>query len=247
MPRPEYSEEIRKAVRSYWRNKKTAQKKNRAGRKADAGNRGGATAGKNLDGFATLFAKLAKSKASKDLKIYQNKAQVVLPGHFRPTKQWDLVLIYQGRLIATLEFKSLGGPSFSNNANNRCEEALGSGIDLSVAQREGRFGFGADPFVGYCILVEDEEKSRRVPERGNPSLHFASDPAFKTASYQDRMRILCERMVQERLYTAAAVLTSPQSALKTGAYGELSPTTSLNRFIAKFVAHIEIETSTTAS
>lgn len=242
MPNKDYSDEIRKAVRHYWRTKKAAHKKNQTGKKADTGNRGGATAGKNLDGFARIFAALAKQAGPKSLKIYQNKAQVVLPGHFRPTKQWDLVWIHEDRLIAALELKSLGGPSYGNNANNRCEEALGSGLDLSVAQREGLFGAGADPFIGYCILVEDEEKSRRVPKRGNPSIHFASDPVFKTASYQERMRILCERMVQERLYNSAAVIVSPPDAATSGNYKDLTPTTSLNRLIAKLLAHIKIET-----
>ena len=136
-----------------------------------------------------------------------------------------------------------GGPSFGNNANNRCEEALESGLDLSVAQREGLLGAGAAPFIGYCILVEDEEKSRSIPKRGNPSVHFDSDPVFKTASYQGRMRILCERMVQERLYTAAAVLTSPPTPAKSGDFADLSTTTSLNRLLQKFLAHIQIETN----
>jgi len=232
---------IRKAVRFYWQSKHSALTKNQAGMRIDQGQRGAATAGKNFDGFVQMLAGLAAKHGSKDLQIHQNKSNVVLPGHFRPSKQWDLVLIYQGRLIAALEFKALGGPSFGNNANNRCEEALGSGIDLSVAQREGAFGAGASPFVGYCILVEDDEKSRCVPKRGNPSPHFNTDPVFKTASYQERMRILCERMVQERIYTAAAVLTSPPTAEKSGKYNDLSTNTSLDKMIARFLAHVEVE------
>ncbi|MCC5841796.1 MAG: hypothetical protein JJT96_16905 [Opitutales bacterium] len=208
----------------------------------DQGKRGGATAGKNFDGFCKLFAQLGKKHGGAALDIHANKTHVVLPGHFRPSKQWDLVLIQGGRLIAALEFKALGGPSFGNNANNRCEEALGSGIDLSVAQREGLFGAGANPFIGYVILVEDDERSRAVPLRGNPSVHFASDPAFKTASYQERMRILCERMVQERIYSAAAVIRSPPTAASTGEFGELSVNTSLNRLIARCLAHVGVET-----
>lgn len=169
----DYSEEIRKAVRFYWRTKKAAHRKNQSGDRKDAGNRGGATAGKNLDGLTKIFADIAKETGPRSLEIYKNKTQVVLPGHFRPSKQWDLVLIHEGRLIATLELKSLGGPSFGNNANNRCEEALGSGLDLSVAQREGVFGSGADPFVGYCILVEDDAKSRSAPNV--ETLHLISN------------------------------------------------------------------------
>lgn len=243
MPQTNYSKEIQKAVRRYWRSKHAAWKKNQQGQRRDAGKRGAATAGKNFDGFAEMFERLAKQNGGKALEIYRDKTNVVLPGHFRPSKQWDLVLIHRGRLIAALEFKALGGPSFGNNANNRCEEALGSGIDLSVAQREGIFGAGANPFVGYCILVEDQEKSRNVPSRGSPSVHFESDPAFKTASYQQRMRILCERIVQERIYTAAAVLASPPNAAKSGNYTELTPETGPDRLIARFVAHVSIETT----
>jgi hypothetical protein len=241
MANTDHSAAIRKAVKFYWLSKTNALKKNQAGKKADAGKRGAATAGKNFDGFAEMFAQLAKKCGSKDLQIHQNKSNVVLPGHFRPSKQWDLVLTCEGRLIAAMEFKALGGPSFGNNANNRCEEALGSGLDLSVAQREGLFGAGASPFIGYCILVEDEEKSSRPPTRGNPSKHFATDPIFKTASYQQRMQILCERMVQERIYTAAAVVTTPPNAAKSGKFNNLSGNTSLNKLVAKFLAHINIE------
>jgi len=242
MSNSDYSSSIRKAVRYYWKSKNDALEKNQSGKRVDQGQRGAATAGKNFNGFADMLAALAKKHGGKSLEVYQNKTHVVLPGHFRPSKQWDLVLIHKGRLIAALEFKALGSPAFGNNANNRCEEALGSGIDLSVAQREGRFGSGANPFIGYCILVEDKEKSRCIPKRGNPSIHFASDPIFKTASYQERMRILCERMVQERIYTAAAVLASPPNAAKSGRFTDLSSNTSLNRLIARFLAHVEIET-----
>lgn len=244
MPTNDYSADIRKAVRYYWRTKDSAWKKNQSGKKVDQGKRGAATSGKNLDGFATMFGRLADKHGDAGLGIHLNKSQVVLPGHFRPSKQWDLVLTFEKRLIAVMEFKALGGPSFGNNANNRCEEALGSGIDLSVAQRKGLFGSGANPFVGYCILVEDEDASRCEPKRGNPSPHFESDPVFKTASYQKRMCILCERMVQERIYTAAAALASPSSAKHHGRYTDLSTTTSLDRLLDKFIAHIEIETKT---
>lgn len=242
MSNTDHSKAIRKAVKQYWQTKTSALAKNQAGTRVDQGKRGAATAGKNFDGIADMFSKLAKQHGGKGLEVYQNKGHVVLPGHFRPSKQWDLVVMCTGRLIAVLEFKALGGPSFGKNANNRCEEALGSGMDISVAQREGLFGQGANPFVGYCILVEDEEGSRREPKRGNPSAHFAADPIFDKASYQHRMRILCERMVQERIYTSAAVLALPPNAAKSGQYSDLSDPTSLNKLIARFIAHISVET-----
>ena len=55
------------------------------------------------------------------------------------------------------------------------------------------------------------------------------------------MEILCERMVQERIHTAAAVVASPPNTAKSGKISDLSANTSLNKLIAKFVAQIGVE------
>lgn len=85
-----------------------------------------------------------------DAAIYERKGQVVLPGYFRATKEWDLLVVADGNLIATLELKSQVGPSFGNNFNNRTEEALGSATDLWTAHREGAFKDSIRPWLGYC-------------------------------------------------------------------------------------------------
>ncbi|MEE4605477.1 MAG: PaeR7I family type II restriction endonuclease, partial [Desulfobacteraceae bacterium] len=82
-----------------------------------------------------------------------------MPGYFRPTKLWDLLVMNEGRLVAALEFKSQVGPSFGNNFNNRTEEALGTAHDLWTAYREGAFGEQTRPFVGWLMLLEDAPKS----------------------------------------------------------------------------------------
>jgi len=61
-----------------------------------------------------------------------------LPGYYRSEKKWDLIALSGGELVAAMEFKSQVGPSFGNNFNNRCEEAIGSATDFWVAFREGR-------------------------------------------------------------------------------------------------------------
>jgi hypothetical protein len=65
-----------------------------------------------------------------------------LPGFFRPTKDWDMLVVHEGHLIAAVEFKSQRGPSFGNNFNNRTEEAIGNATDLWTAFREGAYGKG---------------------------------------------------------------------------------------------------------
>ena len=164
---------------------------------------------------------------------------MTLPGYFRPTKLWDLVVIDHGRLVAALELKSHVGPSFGNNFNNRAEEAIGSAHDLWTAYREGAFGEQSRPFVGWLILVEDAKGSRSPIRDLSP--HFRIFPEFRTASYADRYSILCRKLVQEQLYSAASVLMSPRSAANDGAYTELSELTGLKTFITGLAGHVVTE------
>ena len=70
---------------------------------------------------------------------YFSRVSVELPGFFRPTKEWDIVVVSDNNLIAAIELKSQIGPSFGNNFNNRTEEALGTAMDIWTAYREGAF------------------------------------------------------------------------------------------------------------
>lgn len=243
MEKEDYEREVRKCVRQFWGERKVALTKNKKGKRKDAGSRGGATAGKNLDGFVLLLTKQILEAATGSVEVHERKKLVTLPGYYRPTKQWDIVVTHQGRLLATIELKSLGGPSFGNNANNRCEEAIGSAIDFRRVQREGGFGNGESPFLGFFILVHDSEGSRREPKNPPSSPHFDCDAIFANASYQQRMAILCERMMQEDIYDCAAAMASPKDSGQSGHFSELSQTASFFRLIIKLKAHIHAETS----
>jgi hypothetical protein len=52
-----------------------------------------------------------------------------LPGYYRPSKEWDLVVVCENDLVAAIEVKSQVR-SFGNNFNNRVEEALGNATDF---------------------------------------------------------------------------------------------------------------------
>jgi hypothetical protein len=81
--------------------------------------------------------------------IYQTE-KLELPGFFRPTKKWDMLVVHEGTLLAAMEFKSQRGPSFGNNLNNRSEESVGTGHDFATAFREGAFGSPASkPWTGW--------------------------------------------------------------------------------------------------
>lgn len=145
-------------------------------------------------------------------------------------------MIHKGQLIAAIELKSQVGPSFGNNFNNRTEEAIGTALDLWRAYREGVFGKQPRPFVGWMMMVEDAPGSRRPVRDSSP--HFPVFDDFKEASYLKRYDVLCQRLVQEQLYTTASVIASERNAVTTGKFSDLSSMTSLKTFITTLAGHV---------
>ncbi|SEH60773.1 PaeR7I family type II restriction endonuclease [Paracoccus alkenifer] len=232
-----YEAQAREAVKMFWGNREAALAKQVASGNQDAGTRGAVTAGKNMDGFLALAQSLVSANGLAMADIHVQRRVLTLPGFFRPTKLWDMLVIYRGQLVAALEFKSQVGPSFGNNFNNRSEEAIGTAHDLWTAYREGAFGEdSARPFLGWVMLVEDCPASRSAVRDTEP--HFPVFPEFKGASYSTRYDLLCKKLVQEGLYTSAAFLSSPRTAAGDGAYTHLSELTSLKTFVTDFSAHI---------
>jgi hypothetical protein len=234
-----YQKKAAESVKAFWGNRDAARQKQIEAGKIDAGSRGAVTAGKNMDGFVALMIDLIEVNGLKNATVIrEGRIPLTLPGYFRPTKMWDMLVLRDNRLIAALELKSQVG-SFGKNFNNRTEEAIGTAQDLWTAFREGSFGEAPRPFVGWLMLVEDAPVSRR-PIRDR-SQHFPVRPEFQGASYIERYNLLCKKLVQEQLYTTTAVLASPQTAKKTGAFSDVSDMTSLKTFVTSFAGHIASE------
>jgi type II restriction enzyme len=234
-----YEQKAHEAVKAFWGNREAAKQKQIESGKADQGERAGVTAGKNMDGFLALVLDIIKANGLAHAEIHQNRAMLTLPGYFRPTKLWDLLVIYKGELIAAIELKSQVGPSFSNNFNNRTEEAIGTAHDLWTAYREEGFGKQPRPFVGWLMMVEDAPGSRKAVKDKSP--HFPIFDEFKGASYLKRYDLLCQKLVQEQLYTTAALITSPRNADTTGEFSEMSSMTNLRTFVAALAGHVAAE------
>lgn len=232
----DYERKAREAIKAFWGNREAARQKQIESGKTDQGERGGVTAGKNMDGFLALLLDIIKANGLAQAEIYRNKPMLTLPGYFRPTKLWDLLVIYRGDLIAAIELKSQVGPSFGNNFNNRTEEAIGTAHDLWVAYREEAFGKQPRPFVGWLMMVEDAPESRSPVRDSSP--HFPVFEEFKGASYLKRYDLLCQRLVQEQLYTTAAVIAAERNAVDTGDFTNLSDMTSLKVFITALAGHV---------
>ncbi len=213
----------RNAVKTFWLSRIVARDRQVSSGRVDQGERSGVTAGKNMDGFIRLALDFIRRNGLVDADIHLCRSVVTLPGYFRPTKLWDVVVVNRGRLVAALEFKSQVGPSFGNNFNNRAEEAIGSAHDFWTAFREGAFGASPRPFLGWLMLVEDTEASRKPVRDASP--HFPISREFERASYAKRYDILCQRLVQESLYSAASMLMSPRSSVDDGSFSEMSELT----------------------
>ena len=171
-----------------------------------------------MDGFVELVRDyLVECKISKSDIFFSKKME--LPGWFRAEKQWDLLVVVNGKLIAAMEFKSQVG-SFGNNFNNRTEEVLGSATDIWTAYREGAFTLSQRPWLGYVMLLEEVEES--LSSVGVKEPHFSVFPEFRDASYAMRYEILMTKLVRERLYDSAALLLSSKTSAKSGNYRQPS-------------------------
>jgi hypothetical protein len=129
---------LNKAVAHFWLTRQAQTTSQQKRGTADQGARSAVTGGAQMDGFIALLADIIREAGAADAAIFRERA-LDLPGFFRPTKEWDLLVVVDGHLLAVIETKSQVGPSFGNNFNNRTEEAIGSAADLWTAYREGAF------------------------------------------------------------------------------------------------------------
>ncbi len=222
----DYSSLVSKAVKFFWNTKKRQLMDS-----GDSSNRGAVTAGKQMDGFIELLKKVAvDAGVPADNIITKNN---YVPGYFRSSKDWDLLIITpSGKLIAAIELKSQVG-SYGNNFNNRTEEAIGSAVDLWTAFREGQFPGQQAPWVGWLMIVGRDKASERTIKNYEP--YFSVRKEFDGASYLDRYRILCQKLILERHYTSAALVWTSDE--KT--YGNLADDISIQQYLASFSSYLK--------
>lgn len=199
------SDQIEEAVRYFWTTRTGQITRQNAHGVRDQGNRGAVTGGKQLDGFVELIYNLLIYNGVPPRCIF-TMSDLELPGYYRPNKKWDLLVVDGNELVIAIEFKSQVGPSFGNNFNNRTEEAMGTALDIWTAYREGVFGSQKAPWLGYFMVLEDCRKSNEPVRVRSP--HFDVLDEFIDASYKDRYKIFCDKLLLERQYSAACFATT---------------------------------------
>lgn len=246
----DFDVQVAAAVEQFWTGRV------QSGTGGQGGSRSGVLAGKNMDGFVALVAAVSAHCGLPKEAVRTRKSQLVLPGFFRATKNWDVLVVHQRRLLGVFEFKSQVG-SFGNNFNNRSEEVIGSAADLWVAHHHGAYSDGSHrsrsrvgetvpallnpsflsdprpPFLGWLMLLEESERSLAPVRCDAP--HFPVFDEFRGASYAQRYQILCERLVERQLYSAAALeLTLKGSA----AHRALSKSTGIRNLFGEFAGRL---------
>lgn len=224
------------AVRHFWRSRRGQAEAQVLRGARDQGSRGQVTGGGHLDGFVVKLSELMVSVGVRPDEIFTGRGLVTIPGFYRPTKQWDMVVRSGDRLLAAIEMKAQVG-SFGNNVNNRAEEAIGNATDFWTAYREGAFKLSPQPWLGYLFLLQDVP-AVRVPI-GVRETHFNVFPEFVGASYARRYELLCEKLVRERQYSSACFLLADEAQSdQPSNYVETVPELSASAFIDDLLRHV---------
>lgn len=170
------------------------QEKSRASGKAQEGDRSAVTGGAHLDGLNTLIVKEIEATGTAGLEIRTNR-KATLPGYYRPSKSWDLLVLQQGSPVLAVEYKSMKG-SEGKNLNNRADEIFGMAEDPRQAELNGRTrSDGTSP-----ILKWDGSDSRQISTRlsravdpRSPRFHKECVPVIRGTGLSLRRRPLLGR------------------------------------------------------
>lgn len=180
-----------------------------------------------------------------------NGTKATLPGYFRASKNWDIVVykpLSNGKnlLLAAIEMKSMYG-SVGNNLNNRSEEAIGSAFDLQKANTRLRLSSKGEnferPFIGYIFLLGEHEKNKKgskigIPLFGADEVFVRKDPQGNLIpeNYETRTEVLVNRLVESELYTSGTFILANNTTVK--GYQEPNPELGFYQFIAKLLGEV---------
>ena len=227
-------EDYDSAIRAFWAGRDFQTQRQIDSGKVDAGTRGSVTGGQHMAPLQDVVAAQFKPLVEMGC-VIRRTGILPLPGFYRRAKNWDIVVTHKDALVAAIECKSQVG-SFGNNFNNRTEEAIGNAVDLWRAYEAGLIGT-VRPWLGFIFVVEHASGSTTAVRDQHQPI-YRPDPAFDFSSYTDRYRLLFERLVRERLYDAACLIsTAKGDGIREEPVAEVS-TRNLTAAIAGRVAYI---------
>ena len=116
---------VHAAVKHYWSARASQGASQGESSRRVEGTRGEVLGGQHLNGFSGLLIDVIRGAGFRDEHIRQG-VNVDLPGYYRATKKWDIVVARDGKLCAAIEMKSQVGPSFGNTFYDPLDRQTGS-------------------------------------------------------------------------------------------------------------------------
>lgn len=166
---PQTKSDLDLALRGYWALKEKQLAAAEAIQSTAEGSAKAVRGGGHFEPVVQLIASFFTDAGYPADSIFAKGHATILPAYLRPTKNWDLVVVHRGILVAAIELKALGGPSFGNNYSNRLEEAIGCSVDITAENAANLLG-PEKPWLGYFFVIQDHPLSQHiVRERSSKS------------------------------------------------------------------------------
>lgn len=212
-------DDILPLLENWWAEKSTAVAALVAAGKSDTG-----AQARNARHMLGLNEYIRQMFIDAGLAEHEVETDVTIPGHFRRSKNWDVVAVHKGRLVGIVEMKSQSS-SPGNNANNRVEEAIGSPVDArtfqDVTSAFGELGVWA---AWGMVFNRDQEDTTGKKRPGVKSRHFPLDPAFEPFTYAKQYGLMIQRLVAQNVYDAGWMVTTWVNPDSSVGYEEPIPT-----------------------
>lgn len=152
--------------------------------------------------LAALVDALAKRGADRSW-IHVGRT-ATLPGAYGLGRRaWDLVVIKDGIPLAAIVLKTLGGPSYGNNYNNRIQELTSIAFDVR-RQYGSRELNQLQPYLGLIFILEESEHVNRPVRTPDDSYARLGDGL----SYKERLGETFEQFRKDGLYDGVCYVSS---------------------------------------
>jgi len=213
------ADDILPLLENWWAEKNSAVAELAARGKSDTG-----AQARNARHMLGLNAFVRQIFIDAGLREDEVETDLVIPGYFRRSKNWDIVATHKGRLVGIVEMKSQAR-SPGNNANNRIEEAIGSPVDArtyhEITPAFGELGVWA---AWGMIFNRDQEDTTGKKRKGVQSKHYPLDPAFDPFTYARQYGTMIERLISQNIYDAGWMVSTWANSDGTVGYEEPVPT-----------------------
>ncbi|MEV6480280.1 Shedu anti-phage system protein SduA domain-containing protein [Streptomyces sp. NPDC051576] len=155
-----------------------------------------------------------------------------LPGAYGLGRSaWDLAVIKDGIPLAAIVLKTLGGPSYSNNYNNRIQEL--TSIAFDVRRQYGSQELNRlQPHLGLFFILQENERVNAPVRKPDDTYERLGDGL----SYKERLGETFEQFCKDGLYDGVCYVSSGGDA--DSSFEEPRPEMSIDNFIAKFAQRV---------